>query len=302
MDSFIWIFAAVLAVLCLVLFCLSFVPRYQEWTAERIARSVALILTPEVLPMACGRVARRMRGSILGCLAGMLVGLAILNYDPPLAQLPLSPLLWTGVALAGTTVGAAITAVISGTRLRDDEIRFARAEATGLDDYVAPMERFGARIAVALVTTVLLVSLALGATGLVNFAMPLWLTGGGILGVLAIAALALFELYGRWIVRRGQPAGSPAELSWDDALRSMLLRDLAMVPIALGGYGLILGLTELAGALAAAGADPTGMLIAANACFTLAAVTIVLIAIYVVVSRPQRYFRLRLWPELAEGL
>jgi hypothetical protein len=302
MDSFIWIFTAVLAVLCLVLFCLSFVPCFQEWTAERLARSVALILTPEVHSMVCTRIVRRMRGSILGCLAGMLVGLAILNNDPPLAQLPLSPLLWTGVALAGTTVGAAITAVISGTRIRDDEIRIARAEATSLDDYVAPVERFGARIAVALVTAVLLVSLTLGGTGLVNFATPLSLTGGGILGALAIAALALFELCGRWIVRRGQPVDSPAQLSWDDALRSALLRDLAMAPIALGGYGLILGLTELASALAAAGAHPTGMLVAANACFALATITIVLIAIYVVVSKPQRYFRLRLWPELAEGL
>jgi hypothetical protein len=302
MDSFIWIFTAVLAVLCLVLFCLSFVPCFQEWTAERLARSVALILTPEVHSMVCTRIVRRMRGSILGCLAGMLVGLAILNNDPPLAQLPLSPLLWTGVALAGTTVGAAITAVISGTRLPNDEIRFARAEATGLDDYVAPIERFGARIAVALVAAALLVSLTLGATGLVNFATPLSLTGGGILGVLAIAALTLFELYGRWIVRRGQPAGSTTQLSWDDALRSALLRDLAVAPIALGGYGLILALTELASALAAAGADPTSMLIAANLCFTLATITIVLIAIYIVVSKPQRYFRLRLWADLAEGL
>ena len=302
MNSFIWIPTAVLGLLSLVLFCLSFVPRYQEWTAERLARSVALILTPEALPMVCKRVARRMRGTTIGGVVGMLAGLAILSNDPPLAQLPLSTMLWVGTVYAGLSVGAAAAAVISGPRLRGDEVRFARSEATGVSDYVAPIERHGARIAVALAVAVLLVSLALSTTGLVSFATPLSLTGGGILGVLAIAALVLFELYGRWIVRRGQPAGSPAQLSWHDALRSMLLRDLATAPIALGSYGFIVGITELSQALAAAGANPIGMMIAANIGFNAAAYTGVLVAIFVVVSKPQRYFRRRLWPELAEGL
>jgi hypothetical protein len=82
----------------------------------------------------------------------------------------------------------------------------------------------------------------------------------------------------------------------------MLLRDLATAPIALGSYGFIVGITELSQALAVAGANPTGMMIVANIGFYAATYAAVLIVIFVIVSKPQRYFRLRLWPELAEGL
>ena len=302
MEIFTWILAAAFGLATLVTFSLSFSPRYQGWVAERYARSVALILTPELLVMVRSRVAQRTRGTTIGGLAGMLVGLAVLSTDPSIARLPLSPLLWVGVTFAGLSVGAAIAAAASGTRLRGDSVRYARAEAVGLNDYVAPIERHGARIAVSLAVAVLLVSLTLSASGLARFTTPLPLSGSGLLAMLSIAALALFEADGRWLVRRGQPAGSPAQLSWDDALRSMLLRDLITAPIALGTYGFILGLGELSGALAAAGANPIGMMIAANIGFNAAVYAGVLVAIFVVVSKPQRYFRRRLWPELAEGL
>ena len=302
MTGFIWIPVTFLGLFNLVIFGLSFVPRSQERTAERLARSVALILTPEVLPMVRRRVAQRTRGTTIGSVAGMLVGVVILSNDVSLAQSSLSGPFVLGMVFAGLSVGAAVTAAISGTQLRGDEVRFARSEATGLSDYVAPIERHGARIVVALVAAMLLLSLTLSVTGLANFAAPIPLTGGGILGVLAVAALVLFELHGRWIVSRGQRVGSPAQLSWDDALRSTLLRDLAMAPIALGFYGFVVAITELSHALAAAGTHQVGIMIAGNIGFSVALYAAILVGIFVIVSKPQRYFRLRLWPNLAEGL
>lgn len=302
MDGFIWIIAAIFGLASVIIFSLTFLPRSQERAAERFARSVALILTPELAVMVRSRVARRTRGTTIGGLTGMLAGLALLSADPSIARLPLSSLLWVGLTFTGLSVGAAITAAVSGTRLQGDSVRYARAEAVGLNDYVAPLERHGARISVSLAVAVLLVSLALSTSGLARFTAPLPLTGNGFMALLSIAALVLFEADGRWLVQRGQPAGSPAELSWDDALRSMLLRDLATAPIVLGAYGSVLGVSELSGALAAAGAGPTGMIIAANIGFNAAACAAILIGIIVVVSKPQQYFRRRLWPELAEGL
>jgi hypothetical protein len=98
----------------------------------------------------------------------------------------------------------------------------------------------------------------------------------------------LFEIAGRRVVDRSQPAGSTGELVWDDAIRALILRDMLIAPITLAAFSLFIGVAHLLGS-----DNGPDSLVSVFPTFVALAVTL-----YSRASRPQRYFITRLWPNL----
>ncbi|MEO7122959.1 MAG: hypothetical protein ABI400_07560, partial [Lacisediminihabitans sp.] len=160
-------------------------------------------------------------------------------------------------------------------------------------DYVAPLERKGTLVAVVIAVAVTLIYIGIG-SGVVDTTTPLWRSGPAIVTTLAVASLVLFEVVGRRIVRKGQPAGSPTELAWDDALRSQRLRGLLTAPLTLSAYGGFSALMELSTGFSAAGKPQLSLLFSIPTVALGCAVFVV--AIVTLITRPQRFFLRRLWP------
>jgi hypothetical protein len=162
-------------------------------------------------------------------------------------------------------------------------------------DYLAPIERQGARATtLGSVLTLIATLVTLAWTEFPPAAIAATIAAAA-LTLLSVASLVLLEVFGRRIVERPQPAGSPAELAWDDALRSVALRDLVTAPIAVGLYGVTLGIVALANALpisAVAAAVLSGV-----AMCTFAAVVLALVVS--ITNKPQQHYLRRLWPEVA---
>lgn len=57
---------------------------------------------------------------------------------------------------------------------------------------------------------------------------------GDYLALGGLVALGLFERAARRLLDRGHPAGSTAEVVWDDAIRATLLRGMVSAPLCLG--------------------------------------------------------------------
>ena len=278
MNPSAWIAAAAIVILGLGLIALTFSARFSADRAESFARSVGLELPAQLRAFVTARIARRHRAGSVGMILGTGAAALLLATDTRSSENFASPFLLFAGSFVGLAIGVAISSVTSSRRTDPDAVKYARTAAVSLSDYVAPLERTGARIVVALAVAAVIAAYA---TGVVTNPV---LAG---LAALAVASLVLFEVAGRRLVERSQPATSPAELSWDDAVRASQLRDIVTAPLTLGSFSVVIG----------AGAIVDGMTatfgIAALAAVGLASITLVTVAI---VSRPQRYFLTRLWP------
>ena len=111
--------------------------------------------------------------------------------------------------------------------------------------------------------------------------------------VLAVVSLALFEFSSRRIVALPQPAGSTAELVWDDAVRVSSLRDMLAAPVAFAANSVVLGIVALVQTAVEISPSDGANLLGISTPFVLIALTLYGRAAY-----PQRYFLGRLWPKL----
>lgn len=277
-------------------------PRFRNREAQRLARSLGMSLDGELDTLVRRRIAARRRGAVVGALLGVAATVALLASEttPPAGSL--APLILAGGVFGGLAVGAGVVAGFHSIRITDDRPRVARAEAVTLNDYVAWIERWGARIPVALAIVFLAFSAVLATLDVTAFSRSPLLLLGGLVTLAAIAALAFFEVGSRQLIRKGQPSASPAELAWDDALRSLTIRDMVGAPLILGVYGTVLVITDLSTALAAANSGEwvrIATLISVNVLFNAVAYIAVLALLFAVASKPQRHFLRRLWPELA---
>lgn len=280
-------------------------PRFRNRETQRLARSLGIPLGAELEPLVRRRVAARRRGAVVGALLGLAASTAMLASETTPSAGSLAPLVLVGGVFGGLAVGVAVVAALHSIRINDDRPRIARAEAVTVNDYVAWIERWAARLPVALAVTFLAFSLILATFDVTAFPRSPLLLLGGLVTLAAIAALAFFELGGRRLVRRAQPSESAAELAWDDALRSVTIRDMVGAPLILGVYGAMLVITELSMALAAANPGEwvrTASLIAVNVLFNALMYAAVLAILFIIVSKPQRHFLRKLWPELATGV
>lgn len=280
MNPSAWTVAIAIGVLGLALIVSTFLASPRAAHANRFARSVGLALTDGVRTVVTDRVSRRHRGGAVGMILGTAATVFVLSTDPASSDNFASPFVLVGGAFAGLAVGVALTSASTAAPLDPTAVKYARTSAVSLSDYVAPLERTGARIVVGLSVISLIAGVVSGV------ALNLVLVG---LTAFAVAALLFFEVAGRRIVERAQPAGSPEELAWDDAVRASVLRDIVTGPITLGAFAFVVA----AGAIADRLTESTSIVVlAAGLVFAVS------LAIAAIASRPQRYFLRRLWPEV----
>jgi hypothetical protein len=281
MNTSAWVVAGLIAAFGIAYFVGTYRPAQRVQRAEGFARSVGLPLTDALRAVVTERVALRHRGGSAGLVIGILAGAFVLDQDPASSENYATPFLLIGGAFAGAAIGVAIAASRVAAPLDPDAVKFARPSAVALDDYVAPLERTGGRLVVGLAVVTLAAALVFDAP--VSGALMA-------LAVLAVAALLFFEIAGRRIVDRAQPAQSPADLTWDDAVRASVLRDMVTAPIILGADTVVVAGGALIDHVLA------GSELARIALVVVCVAAAIALAIAAITSRPQRYFLRRLWP------
>jgi hypothetical protein len=293
MTSGLWFMASVAAIVATLVLVLHLIPAYRAFAARRFGRAVWLAMpTGDLLASVERRVGRRAVAGAVGGLAALAIIVAGLStvrvseYDDFAATWVL-----VGGFFVGIAIGSAVNVLTEPRRAAGESLQYARAEAVDLGDYVAPIERQGARIVVVASVVVGAALAVLSAT--VDEGGLSGLGGALVVVAFGLAALVLFEVGSRRLLARGRPAGSPTELAWDDALRSSALRDLVTAPLALGFYSLLVLGGELANRY-------TGDVAVAGAVFLVVVIVGGFAAlVFVMVTRPQRHYLRRLWPELA---
>ena len=283
MNPSAWTAAAVIGALGLALIVSTFNPGQRAARANNFARSVGLDIPDSLRPVITERVALRHRSGAIGMIVGIATIAFLLSMDPTSGENFASPFLLIGGAFAGLAIGVSFSAARAAAPIDPDGVKYARTNAVTLGDYVAPLERTGGRIVVGLAIATLVAALAVGA--------PI----SGILvalTVLGIAALLVFEIAGRRVVSRAQPAQSPSDLAWDDAVRASVLRDMITAPIILGADAVVVAGGALVTRLLAGSDFANGAILMA------VIVAAIALAVAAITSRPQRYFLRRLWPEV----
>jgi hypothetical protein len=217
----------------------------------RLAARMSLHLTPEVEPLVRARLRRRAWGVGLGGGLALAVVLGIGLAVPELQASAFASVAVFFAGFAGMGVGAASAAAVAVPRPAADAVRVARAAPPRVSDYVGPSERIGPRVVTGLALVAFVVGGLVAVTGLGGAFAPLslveWVaSAAGVTTLGAVVGLVAVEFAMARLVGRGQPAMSELDLAWDDALRSMALRDLVTAPVvlgfvAIGGSMLVLG-------------------------------------------------------------
>jgi len=303
MTPFLWTMTVLLVGSLVVLFALTLTSSSRASAVRRLGRSVGLAVPEGHEAALAARAARKTRASVLGAFLGTaLVVLGFVTGIIPAAD-PESNVSDLWLVIGGYFVGLAIGAMINTLGYRPAPVegeRFARSGAVDLRDYLAPVDRYGARVSVLFGVLALGGAMLLFATGYIQL-NPLASVSAAVVG-LGVVSLAIFEFSARRILDRAQPVGSPAELAWDDALRAQNVREIATAPISLGLWGslaVLLTLLDQPIPINPAGDLLFGLLIAAVAVL----LTVALIAtVYSIATAPQQHYLRRLWPSVAADL
>jgi hypothetical protein len=287
MDSATLFISTFVGIIAVVGLAGTFVPVYARWRAYQQSAYLRVDLPARLERAVSSRLISRERGAIIGALVvGGLAVLALASGIVDALEPTVTTLFVVGAVFVGVGVGTAVAAMTGKKEVPSDAPRVARSGAASVADYIAPIERVGARVTVAIVAA-LAIGVAIFAPAAEGMLLPLVL-----FAVSAVLTLALFEVASRRIVEASQPAGTTAELVWDDAIRASVIRDLVTAPLALSVYGTVFGVFALAdrsaGAAAVTAYLGSGLVVAGLA------VTLIVSA----VSRPRRYFLTRLWPNL----
>jgi len=289
MDGGAWFISILISIGMIVAFALTFVPFCARWRAHRHAASIRIDLPERLERTVAARLMAGSRGGSLGGLVFTAAAALAFHFEVGVGNdSQLTGLFIVGSAFAGVASGTAVAALTGSRTISPDRPRVARARAVAVSDYLAPFELIGARIVVFAAVGVLLVTTVVAAPG----------AGGSLFAIAFFAifgalSLALFEVASRRIVDLSQPAGSTAELVWDDAIRASSLRDLVTAPLALGAYCLVFGVFGIA----ESSTHPAAMLVS-WVVGSIFALTGLAAAVYSIATRPQRYFVDRLWSDL----
>ncbi|MFC5929930.1 hypothetical protein D6T64_12635 [Cryobacterium melibiosiphilum] len=277
-------FAAVMiALLSLSLkFARTFRAEPQVRALDRFARESGLALTAEVRPALVRRLTARERGYTIGAMTSV-VGIGLWSITG-------ATVTWSGIVLVaiiglGAVLGLAVAEWRGAFRPVPDQPRLARSTIPTVADYVSPWQLWAPAV------TVLI---ALSALGSVALASPAGLPSLGLaagLTATAIAAVVASRFARAELVRRGQPAASVTELTWDDALRSAALRGTIEIPTTLG-------MASLSATLLALGLTPGLGNFVTWALFGVVAALIVFVLV-INRRRATTYYLRRLWPEAA---
>ena len=271
------------------------------WMTDRLEQKVGLAVPEELRPLVGHGRARRQRFESSGRFAAFLCAVSLMLFSAPKAMtIDISGMLLIfGATVAGSAIGSAVGSLQWPVQRDENAIRYARAGAVSLGDYLPRFERRGAWAAVALSVFLVLVSVVVSATGVASVPLLPPVTGSSILTVAAIVALGFFEIVSRRIVGRAQPTGSELELVWDDALRSMDVRALASAPTGLALYGAFVSGADLVAALQESLGDRLDFI---NGMFAsvLVLIFVAVAGVIWLVTRPDRFFLKRLWPQYVD--
>ncbi len=193
--------------------------------ASRWADRTELPLLDETDPLWPPLIAYFRRSGIadaVGLLAGSLLTVPFLFT--PLGENPLFILI---VFVPALMLTAAVTAVGVGVREQlfspaADEPRIARTRALRTADYLGPVRIWCGRI---LMVGGLTLLVTLGVTWVRTPAQVESGTGRAaiVIGVLALVGSVLFPIVERAILARSQPASTPLQMAWNDAVRAGVL-------------------------------------------------------------------------------
>lgn len=243
------------------------------------------------------RIRRRERAVLAGGTLGLLASAGAAFVLPKHLDEPILPMMIFAFTCSGATLGAASAS--SATALGStDARRVARLTTPTRRDYVPGPERWGARFAPA--AAVISVSAAAIASSLGLLGNPglslTWLVGsiGGVLTIASFVALALTEAISGRIVATAQPAHSPSELATDDAFKAMALRDMTMMPIFLGFSSTILIFLDVGSRTDIQGVGLPSAIIGFVLLMAIFGLTVALVT-WSLVTRPQQFYRRRLW-------
>jgi hypothetical protein len=141
----------------------------------------------------------------------------------------------------GFVVGTITVGVDQELRRPQTTVRVARLRVSSLGDYLGPLNRLLSWFVVAATVAFVLIqrSVAESSTSAEAVAAGRGLPATTVIAVITVLGAITFEVAGRAIVKRPQPAGSTSELIADDALRASTLQELLYLPIGFGGYGLV---------------------------------------------------------------
>jgi len=278
MDGGAWFISIIVTLGLIVAFALTFVPFCARWSAYRHSANIRIDLPARLERTVAARLMARSRGGSLGGLVFTAAAAVAFHFEIGVNNdSQLTSLFIIGSTFAGVAAGTAVAALTGSRAISADRPRVARARAVAVSDYLAPFELVGARIVVSAAVGVLLASTLFAAPG-----------AGG-----SLFAIAFFAIFGALSLVFSQPAGSTAELVWDDAIRASALRDLVTAPLALGAYCLVFGIFGIAESSTHPAAITVSYVVGG-----VFALTGLAAAIYSVATRPQRYFVERLWPNL----
>ncbi|GAB2455865.1 hypothetical protein HD599_003162 [Conyzicola lurida] len=289
MNGGAWFISIFLLVGLVAALAASFTRFYARWRAYRYSLRIRVDLPVRLERVVTKRLMSLERGGSIGGLAFTAAATAAFASGFGVSdESSLTGLYLAGAAFAGAGVGTAVAALTGSSSVAPDQPRVARSGAVEVRDYLAPLERIGARIVVAAAVVALLASTVLAAPGNDGalFAIAFFAIAGAL-------SLVLFEVAGRRVVDASQPAGSTAELVWDDAVRATTLRALVTAPLALGAYCLIFGVVGIAETADSALVSVTSLAFAGIFSGVAVAAAIVSLAI-----KPESYFVRRLWPNL----
>jgi len=270
--------------------------------AARVSRRVGLALPAEPLR---GKLVRRMRRTTRwtsgAAAAGAVVGIA--GVATAAASGSIGPddttpiwLAFAGLVLGGA-VGAVLAIVTESRSAEPGQPRVARATPRELRDYLDPIELVGARVTAVLGVATTVALLAWPAARTIQVATPVAVT---LLAAAGAVALVVLEVAGRRVVLgRSRISESPAELAWDDALRSDDLRRLVTAVLMTSTYAVIFGVFPLAGALGSLLLPDALLMVAVNLAFYVLMAAAVVILVLSTVRKPARFYLRRLWPEVA---
>jgi hypothetical protein len=289
-----WYFG-LLAAGMLVYIALTFVPAVARFSVRHLVIAKGLPISDDLMRTVSRRLIVRHRVAFTGGLVGLAVGWLL---SPGPAGAPVGSGAGGGLTsedgwfvlvlvAAGLSIGTALGATFDQFVRPDTAMRLARLRPTRISDYVATPHRLIAWLTVASAVAIMVIrdiraSVEGPPPASANILLCNYIVGIGLLGML------IFEIAGRRIVARAQPAGSSVELVWDDALRASSLRDLVLTPSYLCAYAFLL--------VAAHGANTSS----APLDFVLAGLYVLLVVGWlasIVASRSARHQYLeRLWP------
>lgn len=296
-DVLLLVVAGAVALVSLALFLRTFRRSRVAALGSRLESEIGLPIPDALRPALERRLLRRQRTRHALTLVAT-VAATLFAFTAAVPDAYYRSFIVVASALAGSVIGIAIGSLHWPAPRDRDSIRVARAGAVGLGDYVAPLERWGARIFVGLAAAIYLVSVLMTATGVASVTLLPPATVSVAFVGLALIFLCFFEVVGRRIVRRAQPTGSELELLWDDAMRAVDVRALANTPMTLGFLGVAFSSDDLGIGLQDI-LNNAGILGFVTGAGWISLAGLVIVAFVSVAGSPERYFLRRLWPEYA---